>query len=31
MVDAYDVDSPGGLVDPVDHPVRAAPREEVPG
>jgi hypothetical protein len=25
MVDTYDVDRPGGLVDPVDHPVRAAP------
>jgi hypothetical protein len=31
MVDAYNVDSPGGLVDPVDHPVRAAPRRVVPG
>jgi hypothetical protein len=31
MVDAYDVDGPGGLVDTVDHPVRAAPRGVVPG
>ncbi len=26
MVDADDVDSPSGFVNPVDHPVRAAPR-----
>ena len=31
MVDAYDVDRPGGLVDPVHHPVCAAPRGVVPG
>ena len=31
MVDAYDVDRPGGLADTVNHPVRAAPRGVVPG
>ena len=31
VVDTYDVDRPGGLVDTVDHPVRAAPRRVVPG
>jgi len=31
MVDAYDVDSPGGLVDPVDHSVGAAPSGVVSG
>lgn len=31
VVDAYDVDNPSGLVNPIDHPVSAAPRGVVSG
>jgi hypothetical protein len=31
VVDAHDVGGPGGLIDPVDHAVGAAPRGMVPG